>query len=228
MPAGVLIQALSWLAGHLILVTLAVFVVAGFMVFDGDGPSDRQGAEAKVSATVDEQAPQGPAGMPDRAAEGPFVPMDQAPAAAGEQAPASAHRQPVLIGGSIPIYDVMGHPGTGAPAGGSGDALTAPPAGQVQSKEARLQAARHAFWNGDFESAEAGYMELLSDDPTDADIFGELGNLYEAMGQQVLALDAFYEAGVRLRQSGDRQKLSQVVEILKKAGDERHRYLSQD
>lgn len=91
-----------------------------------------------------------------------------------------------------------------------------------------MQRARRAFWDGEFEAAEAAYMDLVAVYPEDADLFGELGNLYEAMGQEALALDAYYEAGVRLKRGDFREKLDKVIEIFEKKGDDRYRDLSVD
>ena len=49
-----------------------------------------------------------------------------------------------------------------------------------------------------------------------------------AMGQEALALDAYYEAGVRLKRGDFREKLDKVIEIFEKKGDDRYRDLSVD
>ena len=84
-----------------------------------------------------------------------------------------------------------------------------------------VQQARRAFWNGDFEGAESAYMSVISAYPEDPDAFGELGNLYQAMGKDEQAMDAYFEAGVLLKQAGDREKLQQIVDLFEKQGDQR-------
>ncbi len=92
--------------------------------------------------------------------------------------------------------------------------------------DALLKRARAAFWNGQPQKAEVLYLRYLQMRPDDANGFGELGNLYQSMGRTRDALDAYYEAGVRLRAVGDRKQLVQIVEWLEKAGDPRARELS--
>ena len=88
-----------------------------------------------------------------------------------------------------------------------------------------VQQARRAFWNGDFEGAESAYMSVISAYPEDADAFGELGNLYQAMGKDEQAMDAYFEAGILLEQAGEREKLKQIIDLLVKKGDQRiHRF----
>ena len=90
-----------------------------------------------------------------------------------------------------------------------------------------VQQARRAYWNGDFEAAEAAYMEMLLVFPGDADAFGELGNLYQSMGRPAQALDAYFEAGLRLKAEGNREKLQQIIELMQKEGDGRGDQLRQ-
>ena len=64
-------------------------------------------------------------------------------------------------------------------------------------------------------------MDVIAAYPDDPEAFGELGNLYEAMGKAELARDAFFAAGVRLKQRGEQEKLRQVADLLAEKGDER-------
>jgi hypothetical protein len=91
--------------------------------------------------------------------------------------------------------------------------------------DALLKRARAAFWDGQPQKAEALYLRYLQMRPDDANGFGELGNLYQSMERTRDALDAYYEAGVRLRAAGNRKQLAQIVEWLEKAGDPRAREL---
>jgi tetratricopeptide (TPR) repeat protein len=81
-----------------------------------------------------------------------------------------------------------------------------------------VQTARRAFWNGDLEAAEAAYIEAIARYPDDPDLFGELGNLYVSMGRRQRALDAFYESALRLRATGESEKLSEVIDLLESYG----------
>jgi tetratricopeptide (TPR) repeat protein len=81
-----------------------------------------------------------------------------------------------------------------------------------------VQTARRAFWNGDLEAAEAAYIEAIARYPDDPDLFGELGNLYVSMGRRQRALDAFYESALRLRATGESEKLSEVIDLLESHG----------
>lgn len=105
---------------------------------------------------------------------------------------------------------------------GSDPALM-PPSRQAEPVDtaALLQQARGEFWNGSLEAAERLYLQYLSLEPTDANSFGELGNLYQSMGRSEDALDAYFEAGVRFKAQGEVEQLNQIVELLFDARDAR-------
>ena len=84
-----------------------------------------------------------------------------------------------------------------------------------------VQQARRVFWNGEFEAAEKVYMDVLARFPGDPDLFGELGNLYRAMGRPEQARDAYYAAAVRLKAAGEREKLTVIRDLLEAEGDSR-------
>ncbi|MCB0058279.1 MAG: hypothetical protein KDE45_14685 [Caldilineaceae bacterium] len=242
MPAGILFSVLGWFASHLILLTLAGFVAVGIWIFDVQRwpdsatttviPTDAAAGRAADGVTV-ERVPHAPEKEAAPAARDEL----EKPATVSDAGP--AFRQPVMIGGSIPVYDLKARTPPadaafrpGEAEDGQNAAVAALPqqpntAGE-HSREASLQRARRAFWDGEFEAAEAAYMDLVAVYPEDADLFGELGNLYEAMGQEALALDAYYEAGVRLKRGDFREKLDKVIEIFEKKGDDRYRDLSVD
>lgn len=255
MPAGLLIGALNWLASHLIVITLAGFVAVGLWVFGvigSDSSPSAQGAQFSYSPqdapAKPERAPQGrkadspsPASAPGKAS----VPVDDTsdvqsakprPTAADQGQPPTdmgmPRKQPKMIGGSLPIYDVRPRLG-GAPARESTDGFrppsdNPPTAEPSMTREQGFERARRAFWNGDFEAAESAYMDLITNNPGDPDAYGELGNLYESMGKPGLAADAFYEAGSWLKRRGETEKLRHVIEFLSKKGDERARQLEQE
>jgi len=237
MPANPISFALNWLATHLVAFSLVGFLFAAILVFGpiempGTGPS----GERKTTPASVEPRP-GP-GMPPvvdlrggaasglEPAEMPFRTLGEGGDEAQPEGP--GRRGPRLIGGSLPVYGQVGEepsipdskPGAFRP---PGDADQRDP---VQlSREDYIQQARRAFWNGEFEESEAAYMTVISRYPADPDAFGELGNLYQSMGKSDRALDAYYEAAVRLKAVGDTEKLKEIMDLLAREGDERAKNL---
>ena len=75
---------------------------------------------------------------------------------------------------------------------------------KIIDNEQLRQAARQAFWNKNLDAAVLNYMALLETDAAgDADIHGELGNVYYAAGRWQEAGSAYYEAAVRLLDRGE-------------------------
>ena len=70
-----------------------------------------------------------------------------------------------------------------------------------------LHAARTAYANSKFKVAVEKYKELIALEDHEADFYGELGNVYYAMGNWDKAGETYYEAAQRLIESG---KVSQV------------------
>jgi hypothetical protein len=246
MPGSLLTMFLGWLATHLVALSALVFLAAG-LVLSGHvslpgWPSMAQsyhppiaaGAESPTDSSAAEARP-APARQPapaaiqaEESAERHRVPMLSGSPAIDKVPPATEVRdagrgQPLMIGGTIPVY---GNPRQADAGGFRPPAATPSPAPVVQGYEGLLQQARRAFWNGDFEAAEHTYMDVIERYPDDADVYGELGNLYVAMGKNALALDAYFEAGVRLKALGEQQRVMEVAEILNKKGDDRGQQLS--
>lgn len=90
-----------------------------------------------------------------------------------------------------------------------------------QSRERMLTVARKRFWDGELEEAESAYLDYLQHFPEDANAFGELGNLYQSLGRADMALNAFFEAGVRFKAVGDSEQLAQIISLLIEANDPR-------
>jgi len=78
-----------------------------------------------------------------------------------------------------------------------------------------LAAAREAYWLRDYEQAEASYQQLIQLEPDNPDGYGELGNMYFAQGQWQPAAAAYYEAGVRLLNSGMVVQARQMLEVIR-------------
>ena len=222
---------LSIVASHLVILTLALFLgiglrLAGFwggdeasLVTGSVGGGDRPASPTAASEAALTASPQ-------REAE---TPSQQATAEEGAGDPAVKARpekpRPRLIGGSLPIHGADQEPSSDGSIAGSSDGFRpeayAPQLSFEPSREELIQDARRAFWNGDFEGAEAAYVTILTLHPGDADTFGELGNLYQSMGKPEQALDAYYEAAVRLKAVGEEEKLSKIIVLLEKSGDSR-------
>lgn len=243
MPGGgLIVEFLRWLMTHLVALCLLGFLLVGLWVF---GVVDLSVLRSHATAAV-EPAPVPPQDVVQKAESLPSAvtptpqkdPEARADDGSGLQNPATANtgesgRQPKMIGGSIPLID-RNDTSSFAPTeksdaeGGSPPAAFRPPdvAGTesdaaIPDRADLLQAARRAFWNGDYEAAEAAYMALITRYPADADAFGELGNLYQKMGREARARDAYFEAGRRLKALGDSEKLQQIIDLLVEAGDDR-------
>lgn len=221
MPVNLISLAVTWLASHLVALSLLGFLIAGLYVFGLIGGSDtltdvppRVSTEAATADSAEGSAAQTAASSDPATAAG-RSPQGQAPS-------------PRLIGGSLPIHGQADAPGaqSGPVVSGDADGFRPPeqgslPAVSSMTREDYLQQARRAFWNGEFEAAEAGYMAMISAYPADADGFGELGNLYQSMGKSERALDAYYEAAVRLKASGEQERFRELAKLLADEGDPR-------
>ena len=220
MPANLIWVFAAWVATHLVSFSLLGFLVAGVLLSGTvETPEGAAGPAAQVQA--------GSSASPDPA-------RDERVAPTAENGSALVpHKVPRLIGGTLPMHQearVAPEPRGYTPTAG-GDAFRPP--GEVaaaepvrMTRDESVQRARRAFWNGDFETAEAAYMALISEYPADADAFGELGNLYQSMGEPARALDAYYEAGIRLKSTGDIEKLQQIIDLFVQEGDARAARLS--
>ncbi len=232
MPGSLLSIVARWFACHLVLFSLLGFLFAGLMVFGViDWPeglarfADRVTAPAGESSAASRPARSTPAAEPpaQQATREPDGPSPTASTGEGAAAaPPTPRKQPKLIGGSLPLYEdprrgASGDAGGFRPPDEGAEPLLPPPAGHDEL----LQDARRAYWNGDFETAEAVYLELIAQYPGEADLFGELGNLYQSMGRSAQALDAYFEAVVRLRVEGRNEKLQQVIDLLAEEDDPR-------
>jgi hypothetical protein len=217
MPGSLITTLLSLVASHLVLLTFAVFIVVGSWLFADRGmppnPQVHYQAPPPDQAPVPEKPPMGfrPDGDPEPAP----LPSDAPPDPAGRttQGAPVGERQPQLIGGTLPNYASASASAFRPPV--AGDTWSLPPA---PDRAAMVQTARRAFWNGDLEAAEAAYIEAIARYPVDPDLFGELGNLYVSMGRRQRALDAFYESALRLRATGESEKLSEVIDLLESHG----------
>lgn len=237
MPGSLLASFIGWLATHLVALSLLVFLAVGLVLSGRLAlPDVLSGLNNTATQPVSDSRPvvAKPPQMPRLSPADASTPVFAQPKARQElnaksrAAPSepvtpsvSPPRRPRLIGGSIPVYpdyDVSGRL-SGADRTGfrPSEAIPAP----VPTRDELIQRARRAFWNGDFETAERLYFDMLEGASDDPELFGELGNLYLAMGRQELALDAYFEAGLRLRVLGEQDRLNRVIQLLSDKGDQR-------
>lgn len=220
MPPSALSIVARWLLSHLVVFTLSGYLITGLCVFGVIRcPVDglQQAGHQRPAATAARPATE----ARDTGGVAPWEgPSGRTAADAAHKPEKPVRKAPRLIGGSIPVYGIDGE----TPAAADGFRPSpAEPLGAAEpiSRDKFLQHARRAFWNGDFEGAEAGYIGMIARYPGDADPFGELGNLYQAMGRPAQARDAYFEAGIRLKLAGETDRLQQVIDILIKEGDDR-------
>ncbi len=104
----------------------------------------------------------------------------------------------------------------------------APKAASSDDIQARLTEARQAYWNRDLTGAEARYKGLVNDAPDNADIKGELGNLYYTQRRYSEAAEYYHKAGLQLISDGNTQQVMGLIGVLQsiapdKAADLRSR-----
>ena len=219
---------LNFVATHLVALSLLAFVAVGLQVL----PAGRDDGTVEPAMATDEPlAPvPGPTAVEDAGSNAPTEPHGQGTVAPKVefQPPAPEPASPRMIGGSLPIYGQQAPPPALPDRGMSfrppdpGQFVELPPPTRAEL----VQEARRAFWNGDFEGAEMAYRATLSAYPDDADAYGELGNLYQSMGRDPQAMDAYFEAGIRLKAAGEYEKLQQIIDLFERQGDRRIHRLS--
>lgn len=218
---------IGWLAAHLVFFTLLAFLLVGLKVFGvfESTPGVKPPWASEATADVLPKARQWPASS----AESPAQPSGH-PATStgpGESEQASWRPPPRMSDGDRPVD--RSAVGMIPPVHDRFRPESMPdqmPPGPHSTGEAMLQQARKAFWNGNFEGAEEAYITLITQYPDDPDTYGELGNLYQAMGRGDAALDAYFEAAVRLKRRGNHEKFNYIIELLSKQGDPRAGQLS--
>jgi len=238
---------LDWLLTHLVALGFAVFVLvavlgraplfgmhpglAGDAVTGIETPPEIQPAAAvqrvpQQSEPVVEESPleevvPGAAGVPDEPVVEAPAPVTQARQGEGQPIfrptlpDESDHQQFVPLSVATDIEKAALQPS--AP-----DSVAAvAPRPQAAESGKLLEEARSSFWSGALERAEDLYLRYLAINPTDANSFGELGNLYQSMGRPADALDAYFEAGVRFKSQGDTERLAQILDLLSETQDPR-------
>jgi len=90
-----------------------------------------------------------------------------------------------------------------------------------------LARARNAFWRGQLDEAVSSYQELVNTNPADPNAYGELGNVYYAMGNWEKAGDAYYEAAKRLIKRNQTEQLEYLLRVLHGLNEEKAKKLMQ-
>lgn len=91
-----------------------------------------------------------------------------------------------------------------------------------------LNQARQAYWQRHYDDAVVAYKKLLGINPENPDLYGELGNIYYAMGAWELAGDAYYQASQRLLKTGQTAQLGYLLRVIKGLNPELADKLEQD
>lgn len=125
-----------------------------------------------------------------------------APVAQPQVRPAQA---PVAAAGMAGMYGMGGMSGITAP--------RPAPAAAANLRDGWMQA-RQAYATGDLNRAAQAYQALAAQYPAEADIMGELGNVYMIQGRNAEAADAFYEAGMRLLKGQNPMRAQAVLPAL--------------
>ncbi len=231
MRSGLIARFTQFIATHLVAFCLLIFIVLGARLFF---PAEERAASARVATPppVTSSAPPASADVVEPEAPSPpsasQVTAERPGVNESTRSPpgsaASDYTPPRMIGGTLPNYQQSrdgSDQGQGTAFRPRQQTLEPPP-----NRDAMVQRARRAFWNGDAEGAEAAYKAVLAAFPDDADTFGELGSLYQSTGRDTEAMDAYYEAAVRLKAAGEGDRLRPIIEYFEQQGDPRVQQLA--
>ena len=101
------------------------------------------------------------------------------------------------------------------------EAVTQKPTEGVSSdKEAAdatqlLLQARQAYWKNNMDESEKYYRSLAALEPQDPNVYGELGNVYYAQGKWQQAAESYYEAALRLLETGKKDQVNYLHRVIK-------------
>ncbi len=161
-------------------------------------------------------------------------PDDGAPAAQPLQTPVadtSAQAQPVTppapqaASGAQPLQTPVAAP-VAAPTPTETEAQTtaaqptdtapgqAAPAASSDDVAALLAQARRAYWQGDKVGAETAYLAIVEKTPDNADVLGELGNLYYGQRKYAAAANYYFLAGKQLIKDGKTPQVMALIGVL--------------
>ena len=222
------------------LLVIYAVVIAAVVVFFERGPVMQMlgltlESDGGAVASAPAQSAQGMADEEREAAPGDDAgPDDGAPAAQPLQTPVadtSAQAQPVTppapqaAGGAQPLQTPVAAPvatptptetQTETPTAAAQPTDTAP--GQMAPASgdtaALLAQARRAYWQGDKIAAETAYLAIVQQAPDNADILGELGNLYYGQRKYAAAANYYFLAGKQLIKDGKTPQVMALIGVL--------------
>jgi hypothetical protein len=87
------------------------------------------------------------------------------------------------------------------------------PSGKQSSKE-MIVGAREAFAHGDMDRAITNYNDYIKNNAKNADVRGELGNVYYLTGRPNEAAEAYYEAAQLLLKEHDFERVASLLPII--------------
>ncbi len=93
--------------------------------------------------------------------------------------------------------------------------VPATPVDATLSAHQLLALAREAYWMRDYQAAGDYYQQMILQDPNNPDGYGELANMYFSQGDWEAAASAYYEAGLRLVESGLLAPASGLVDVIR-------------
>jgi tetratricopeptide (TPR) repeat protein len=91
--------------------------------------------------------------------------------------------------------------------------VLADPAG-TQSSNEKIAGAREAFAHGDMERAITSYNDYIKNNAKNADVRGELGNVYYLTGRPNEAAEAYYDAAQLLLNEHDFERVASLIPII--------------
>lgn len=77
-----------------------------------------------------------------------------------------------------------------------------------------LMVARQTFWNGNPLDSEKLYLDLVSLQENNPNVYGELGNVYYSQGKWQQAGKAYYEAAIRLLDLKQTQQVNYLLRVI--------------
>ncbi len=84
----------------------------------------------------------------------------------------------------------------------------------VSSDQAALSAARRAYWDRDYATADTLYSEMISNEASNAELIAEYGNMLLQSGQVEKTLDAYEKAAGLMIDSGRKQEAKPLIDYI--------------
>lgn len=209
-----------------LVVIYIVVILAALLVFKRDSVMSLMGMpwggdKAEMSTAVDDTPPPVSAPVVDANATAATA-ATAASAATDAPVPAGDNTAPVATAQTTepPKYPTNETAQTAPPAPTPNAPTTAPAAAPTAAPTAasdiqtRLDQARKTYWNRDITGAETLYKSLAADAPANADIKGELGNLYYSQRRMSEAAQMYHQTGVQLIKDGNTRQIMPLIGVL--------------